>query len=62
MKKLVNIFQLSEALGPPVRTFRTLMHAKKIPYFKTGHRSVLFDVAKVEAAISKFEIKSVTAK
>jgi hypothetical protein len=62
MKKLVNIFQLSEALGPPVRTFRTLMHTKKIPYFKTGHRSVLFDVAKVEAAISKFEIKSVTTK
>ena len=53
---LVNIKKLSEELGPPVRTLRTLMHDRKIPFIKAGHRTTLFDPQKVRAALEKFEV------
>jgi hypothetical protein len=57
--KLVDIKQLSEELGPSVRTIRNWMWFRKIPYIRFGHRQCLFDVAKVRAAIEKFEIRAV---
>jgi hypothetical protein len=54
--KLVNITKLSKELGPPVRTLRTLMHDRKIPFIKAGHRTTLFDPQKVRAALEKFEV------
>ena len=57
--KFHNIFQLSEASGLPVRTLRSLMHDRKIPFIRVGHRTTLFDVEKVRAALEKFEVKAV---
>ena len=54
--KLVDIKKLSEELGPPVRTLRTLMQGRKIPFIKAGHRTTLFDPQKVRAALEKFEV------
>lgn len=56
MSKLVDIKKLSEEVGPPVRTFRTLMHNGKIPFIKVGHRTTLFDPQKVRAALERFEV------
>ena len=60
--KITNIKGLSEELGPPVRTLRTLQYKRIIPVIKTGHRSCLFDVEKVRAALEKFEVKAVGVK
>jgi excisionase family DNA binding protein len=54
--KLLNIYELSEQLGPPVRALRTWTHSRKIPFIKVGHRTMLFDPQKVRAALQKFEI------
>jgi hypothetical protein len=62
MSKLLNIFELSKAKGRPVRQLRSFVAAGKIPYFKLGHRTMLFDVEKVERALARFEVKEVTAK
>jgi len=35
------------------------MAQRKIPYVKLGHRTVLFEVDKVRAALAKFEIKAI---
>ena len=59
MKRLLNIRNLSQENGVPVRTLRSLQHQKKIPYIKAGHRTVLFDPDKVRAALDKFEVKAV---
>jgi hypothetical protein len=59
MAKLLDIFQLSEATTRPVRQLRSFVAAKKIPYLKLGHRTMLFDPAKVEKALQRFEIKAV---
>jgi hypothetical protein len=60
--KLLNIFELSETTTRPVRQLRSLVQARKIPYLKVGHRTILFDPAKVEKALQGFEIPAVTAK
>ena len=48
--KLVNITGLSEYKGIPVRTLRTLVSCRKIPFLKLGHRTLLFDLEKVDRA------------
>jgi excisionase family DNA binding protein len=58
-RKLVNIADLSECNGIPVRTLRTLMHARKIPFLRCGHRTVLFDPEKVDKALQRFEVQEV---
>jgi excisionase family DNA binding protein len=58
-KSLVTIKSLSERSGLPVRTIRTLMSQRKIPYIRAGHRTVLFSLEKVMAAIERFEVKAV---
>ena len=62
MSKLLDIFQLSEEKGRSVRQLRGFVAAKKIPYLKIGHRTLLFDAAKVEEALQRFEVKAVETK
>jgi hypothetical protein len=62
MSKLLNIYELAEAKGRPVRQLRTFVHTGKIPYYKVGHRTMLFDPVKVERALQRFEIPAVGAK
>ena len=59
-EKLVSIENLSEHpwVGLPVRTLRSLWHAGKIPGIRLGYRTVVFDPAKVRAALDKFEVKT----
>jgi hypothetical protein len=61
MTKRLNIFELSEASGRPVRQLRTFVAHRVIPYEKIGHRTILFDPQKVEAALQRFEVKEVGA-
>lgn len=57
--KLVRIEQLSEMSGLPVRSLRTMMKNRVVPFVRTGHRSVWFQPEKVLRALEKFEVKSV---
>jgi hypothetical protein len=59
---LLDIFELSEAKGRPVRQLRTFVAEKKISYLKIGHRTLLFDPEKVEKALQRFEIPAVNTK
>jgi hypothetical protein len=59
MKQLLTIRGLSDAIGIPTRTIRSLYCAKKIPFIKAGHRTLLFDAEKVRAALDKYEVKAV---
>lgn len=58
-RKLVSIGSLSDAIGIPVRTIRSLQYQRKIPYIHAGHRTNLFDVNKVLAALDKLEVRAV---
>jgi excisionase family DNA binding protein len=62
MRKLVDIEKLSEETGFSVRTLRTFIAGKKIPFLKIGHRTMRFDPDKVEKALERFEIKEVGTK
>ncbi len=57
--KLVSIKGLAEETGIPARTLRSLFHAGKICGIKLGHRTLVFDPARVRAALDKFEVKAV---
>jgi hypothetical protein len=59
MSRLVNISSLSECTGIGVRTLRTFMAARKIPFLKCGHRTILFNPDKVQKALERFEVKAV---
>jgi hypothetical protein len=56
---LVNFKGLSEELGLPIRTLRSLYHQKKIPALVLGHRTIRFSPARVRVALDKFEQKAV---
>jgi hypothetical protein len=58
-RKLVNIIGLSQHKGIPVRTLRTLVTTRKIPYLKLGHRLLFFDPQKVDKALQRFEVREV---
>ena len=62
MSKLLTITQLSAEIGVKTRTVRSWMQDRKIPFIRTGHRTVLFAPDRVLAALSKFEIKPVGAR
>jgi len=62
MRRLVDIKQLSAESGRPVRQLRTLVQQGKIPCFRVGYRSLLFDVLKVEQALARFEVPAVGMK
>jgi len=59
--KLVRIEELCAELGPAVtvRNVRTWMQQRKIPYLKTGRRTVLFDLTAVRAALAKFTVEAI---
>jgi excisionase family DNA binding protein len=59
MAKLVNSKQLAAELGQSQRTIRSWIQARKIPFLKVGHRTMLFSPEKVLLALEKFEIKAV---
>jgi hypothetical protein len=54
----MNKAQLAKHLGISVRGVEGLMAARKIPYFSLGHRTVRFDLHRVMAALSAFEVKN----
>lgn len=61
-QNLIGIHALSSEMALPVSTIRTLQRGRKIPYVKAGHRILLFDPAKVRAALDRFEIKEIGAR
>ncbi len=62
MAKLLDINGLSEYKGLPVRKLRRFVAARKIPFLKCGHRTILFDPEKVDKALQRFEVPAVRAK
>ena len=62
MSKLIDIRGLSERSGLPVRTLRSFVASRKIPFLKCGHRTLLFDPEKVDKALQRFEVPAVTGK
>ena len=60
--KLLNYAGMSAELGIAERTLRDWAFKRKVPSFRVGHRTVLFDPAKVRAALTKFEIPAATSK
>ena len=58
-KNLVGIEQLEREIGIPVRTIRTLMQARRIPFLRLGRRTLYFDVQKVRDALDRFEVKAI---
>jgi hypothetical protein len=61
-RKLVNIGGLSKHRGIPVRTLRSFMAAHKIPFLKFGHRTIFFDLEKVDRALQRFEVQEVGSR
>jgi hypothetical protein len=61
-RKLVNIAGLSEGSGIPVRTLRSFMAARKIPFLKFGHRTIFFDPEEVDQALQGFEVQQVGSR
>jgi hypothetical protein len=59
---LVNIKTLSETTGVPVRTLRSFVASRKIPFLKCGHRTLLFYPKRVIASLERFEVKEVGSK
>jgi excisionase family DNA binding protein len=54
----VNIRGLAELTGVPVRSIRTLISKRVIPFIKVGHRTLLFEPSKVVRALHGFEVRS----
>ena len=62
MRKLVDITGLAEELPFTVRYLRCLVAERKIPFIRLGHKTLRFDVEKVQKALERFEVKEVGAK
>jgi hypothetical protein len=60
--KLVNIAALSQHTGVPVRTLRSFMASRKIPYLRCGYRTVFFNPQKVDEALQRFEVQEVGSR
>jgi excisionase family DNA binding protein len=59
MEKLLSYQQLSEVIGVPVRTLRTLVYRGTIPHVRLGHKLVRFQPSRVEKALSKREVREI---
>lgn len=44
------------------RTLAELMRQRKIPFFKLGHRTVLFRIADLDKAVAKFKVEDFTGR
>ena len=53
---------LADAIHAGLSTIRTWRAMRLIPYIKTGHKTVIYDLNKVLAAIEMHEVKAVTLK
>jgi hypothetical protein len=62
MKRLLDTRELALALGRPIRQIRSLIHSRKISYMRVGHRSLLFDLEKVERELGRFEVPAIGDK
>ena len=58
-RNLVNEDGLLEVLPLTPRQVRELRDQRKIPFIKFGHRSVMYNLEKVLAALERLEIKEV---
>ena len=47
---------LAKALGASLSTIRTLRAKRLIPYIKTGHKSICYNLAKVLAALESLTV------
>jgi hypothetical protein len=62
MNKLLDIQQLSEATNLPIRRLRGFIAARKISFKKCGHRTLLFDLERVEKDLARFDVPAVGVK
>lgn len=53
---------LAKVLNTSIHSIRNLRRKRVIPYIKTGHKSVIYDLNKVLAALETLEVKPVTVK
>jgi hypothetical protein len=53
---------LADAIHAGRSTIRTWRSKRLIPYIKTGHKTVIYDLNKVLAALGALEVKPVTGK
>jgi hypothetical protein len=59
---LIDIYQLADLRNTPVRSIRTMVDNGVLSRFVFGHRFVRFTLARFDADIAKFEIKSGAAR
>ena len=59
MGKCVTIIEYSKYKGIPVRTLRSFMASRKIPFYRCGHRTLFLDVEEVDKALKKFEVRAI---
>jgi hypothetical protein len=60
MRKFVSIKKLADETEIPIRTLRSFVTGRKIPFLKCGYRTILFDREKVESALEAFEVEAVS--
>jgi hypothetical protein len=53
---------LAHAIGAGLSTVRTWRAKRLIPYIKTGHKSITYNLSKVLAALEALEVKAIIAK
>jgi hypothetical protein len=53
---------LADELGASLSTVRTWRLKRLVPFIKTGHKSVIFDLNKVMAALEVLETKAIERK
>ena len=56
-RKLTKV-EVAELLGVSCRTVENYMRSRRLPFLKIG-RSVRFDLARVEEALARYEVKEV---
>lgn len=61
-KRLLSKRELAAALNVSERTIDNWVAQKRIPYLRLSNRLIRFNLAKVEAALARYEIKEVGAR
>jgi excisionase family DNA binding protein len=62
VEKLLTAKQIADAKGLDEQTVVRLRKDRKIPAVQLGYKTFRFQLTAVEAAISKLEIKAITAR
>lgn len=58
-KPLLKKAEVAAELNLTVRGVEDMMRRRKIPFLRMSHKVVRFDLDKVRAALSKFEVQAV---